>query len=596
MSTSKHFDKICIIVIIIAMLGTIFFMNGEAFGLTRVVDADAEANSDSVYFTDNDQDAGWSTDKATSIVLEGEDISVSGQGAYAYDGSVYIRNAGKYVVSGTLSDGSIVIDAEDASKVWILLNGVEIFCSDDACIRVDQADKVFLTLAEGTENLLSSGEDYSEEALADGTGGVIYAHDDLTINGSGSLTITGTYKHGIEANDDLVITGGMITIDAAGDGIHVNDSLRMKDVGLTITAVDEGIDIDGASQNGYLYIESGTYRIVSEGDGIHAAGDITAAGGDIVIRSGDDGIHSETAAAVLDGTILIEECYEGIEAKTINIAGGDVTIYTEDDGINANGNSDMQTGNGNPAGDMHGFGDRMQGRMSEGNPPGGENGEMPEMPPGGENGEMPEMPQWEENGEMPEMPQQEETAMEDTWIRISGGSVTIINEDGRDADGLDSNGDIYITGGEVRISMEGTDGSNSAIDYASESGGVLEVTGGTIAACGGSSMAEGFDAGSAQVGILYNLESSAEAGTEVQIVNEDGEILLAYTAECAFNSVALSCPELEVGKTYTIMVGDTAEEIIADSTAVITGTVGMGGPQFGNMDSLGGGKHRFMIQ
>jgi len=617
MSTSKHFNKICIIVIILAMLGTVLFMNGEAFGLTRVIDTDSEYHSDDVWFTDNDQDAGWDTSAATVIALEGEDASVSGQGAYAYDGSVYISNAGKYVVSGTLTDGSIVVDAADSSKVWILLDGVEISCADDACIRVDQADKVFLTLAEGTENRLSSGAEYSEEALADGTGGVIFSHDDLTINGSGSLTVTAAYKHGIEANDDLVITGGTITIDAPGDGIHVNDSLRMMETTLTITAVDDGIDIDGAgteetdaaadpSQNGYLHVESGTYTITSEGDAIHTASDITITGGTFTISSGDDGIHSETVFDMVAGTVLIEECYEGIEAKTINIAGGDVTVYPTDDGLNANGNSGMSMGMGNMAAGMAGRKGGMQ-------MPGGEN--MSEMPEMGENGEMPEPPQrpdGENMTEMPEMPQadEEEVAQEalagnmaetenaptdenagaaaeeeETWLCISGGSVTVINESGRDADGLDSNGDIYITGGTVRVSMTGSDGSNSAIDYGSENGGVCEVTGGTLVACGGSSMAEGFDSGSTQVGILYNLETTAEAGTEVQVLDESGEVLLSYTAECAFNSVALSCPELEVGRTYTIAVGDVTEEVTPDSTAVTVGTAGMG------MGGFGGGMH-----
>ena len=111
------------------------------------------------------------------------------------------------------------------------------------------------------------------------------------------------------------------------------------------------------------------------------------------------------------------------------------------------------------------------------------------------------------------------------------------------------------------------------------------MTGGTLVACGGSSMAEGFDSGSTQVGILYNLETTAEAGTEVQVLDESGEVLLSYTAECAFNSVALSCPELEVGRTYTIAVGDVTEEVTPDSTAVTVGTAGMG------MGGFGGGMH-----
>ena len=516
MSTSRHIDKICIIVIAAALIVTILFMNGEAFGMEKVIDEDAEMHSDSMYFTENDQDAAWSSEDAVEIVLADADTTIRGNGAYVLDGSVYIRNAGYYVVSGTLTDGSLVVDAHKSDKVWIRFDGADITCSDDAGLRVDKADKVFLTLAEGSENRISSGETYSEEALADGTGGAVYAHDDLTINGSGALTVTAAYRHGIEANDDLVIAGGTVTVDAAGDGIHVNDSLRMKDVTLTLTAGDDGIDLDGGDtadgqegtetapedlNTGYLYVESGTCHIEAGDDGIHAAGSVTAAGGELTIEAGDDGIHSESDVTVSGGRIRIPSCYEGIEGTTVEIAGGDTEICPSDDGINATG----------------------------------------------------------------------------TGIGISGGSLTIVNGDGQDADGLDSNGDIRITGGTVRISLNGESGMNNAIDYASERGGVCEVSGGSVVACGGIGMAENFSSGSAQPGILYGFEEVVEAGEEIRLLDAEGRVLLSYTPDCAFTAAALSCPELTVGETYTVEAGDVSEEITLDTVAVTAGFEGMGG-------------------
>ena len=147
-----------------------------------------------------------------------------------------------------------------------MLNGVDINCSDDAAFRIEQADKVFLTLAEGTENSLTSGAEYSENALADNTGGAIYAHDDLTINGSGSLRVTAGYKHGIDANDELVITGGSISIEAPGDGLHVNEGLRIENAALTVKAGDEGAHVQGAEA--LLYIASGSISIDSTGAGL----------------------------------------------------------------------------------------------------------------------------------------------------------------------------------------------------------------------------------------------------------------------------------------------------------------------------------------
>ena len=547
MSTHKHIDRICAVVIVLTLLLTALFMHGASLGLEVIVDEDAERNSDSVYFTANDQDGDWDSADATAITLNGESGTVSGNGAYFYDGSLYITGGGTYVVSGTLTDGSIIVDAYSASKVWILLNGVDITCSDNACIRIDEADKVFLTLAEGTENTLESGTEYSEAALADGTDGVIFAHEDLTINGSGSLTVTGGWKHGIAANDDLVITGGTITVDAAADAIHANDSLRIKDASITVTAGDDGIVV--AKENSYLYIESGTIDITSADDGIHTAGDITIIGGSFTITAGDDGIHSDTAIDISDGRILITECYEGIEAIYIDITGGDITIYPSDDGLNANGSSSNGFGFGGMGG------------------------------PGGGRSET------ETTSET------EETASEDgeelTYIRISGGTITVINETGRDADGLDSNGDLYITGGTIWVSLLG-DGSNSALDYGSENGGVCEISGGTIIACGGSSMAETFDSTSSQCSILYNLTNGCEAGTTVSLTDGDGTILLTWDVPCSFSSVVISCPAMQLGETYQIITGDSSEEVTLEDVATSLGSVQAG--MFGGGMKMGGGR------
>lgn len=188
MSTNKHFSAVCAVVLALALIVTVLFMNGEKLGIRVVRDEDAEGNESSQYFTSNDENTDWTA--TTTITLSGDTATVSGPGAYADGGSVTISAAGYYDVSGTLTDGSLVVDAGKNAKVFIRLNGVSITCSDDAAIRVNQADKVFLTLADGTENALTSGETYSAAALADKTDGAIFSHDDLTINGSGSLTYT----------------------------------------------------------------------------------------------------------------------------------------------------------------------------------------------------------------------------------------------------------------------------------------------------------------------------------------------------------------------------------------------------------------------
>jgi len=629
MSTHSKLDKICVAIVVCSLLLTALFMNGEALGITKIVDEDAEQNSDSVYFTENDQNADWDTSDATTITLTGDGAEISGTGAYTNDGNVVITNAGYYVVSGSLTDGYLSVDAYDSSKVFILLRDADIHCSDNACIRVDQADKVFLTLAEGSQNTLTSGASYSEEALADGTDGAIFAHDDLTINGSGSLAVTAEYRHGIAANDDLVITGGTITVTAAADAIHANDSLRIKEASITVEAGDDGLVTSNEAENGYLYIESGTLQVTAADDGIHTTGDITIAGGDLTLSAGDDGIHSDASVYIKDGTVLVKECYEGIEALIIDVSGGEITLYPKDDGFNANGNSDSQIGaggmQGRPGGGMHGgMGGGMRGGMDSSMagsadstdetaaPSDMASADMtgsiqapPDMASADAAGGMqapPDMASADMTGGMqapPDMASEDgnsqsasETVEEETYINISGGTITIINETGTDADGLDSNGDILISGGTIYVSLVGS-GSNSAVDYASENGGVAEISGGTIIACGASSMAEAFDSTSTQASILYNTSTVAEAGTTLAVKDTDGNTLLSWEVPCSFSSALVSCPQMETGGTYRIVIGDNEEEITLEEVSASYGDAQSsmfgGKMNWGGMSPRGGG-------
>jgi len=584
-------------------------MNGESLGITMIVDEDAESYSGTTYFTTNDQNSDWDTEGATVITLTGDGAEISGNGAYVNGQEVVITEAGRYVVSGSLSDGKITVDAHNSSKVWILLDGVDINCSDDACIRVDQAEKVFLTLAENSVNTLTSGSIYSDTALQDGTDGAIFAHDDLTINGSGSLSVTAEYRHGIAANDDLVITGGTITIKAAADAIHANDSVCVKEAQITVDAGDDGIVTANEEENGYMYIESGTIDITSVGDGVHTTGDITITGGSITIAAGDDGIHSDQFVYIEDGEILINECYEGIEALIIDVSGGDITIYPEDDGFNANGGSSDMFGGGPGQGGMHtqtSDTDTAEGHASDTDTAEGQSSETDPVEGQASVTDTAERHASETDtaegqasvtdtaeGHASETDTAEgqasitDTASEETYIAISGGTITIINDSGRDADGLDSNEDIRISGGTIYISLLGS-GSNCAVDYGSESGGVAEITGGTIIACGASSMAEGFSSTSTQASILYNTSTDADKGTTLALEDEEGNILLSWDVPCSFSSALISCPEMQVGNSYQVVIGDSSEEITIEE---ISTSYGDAQSDMGDGNMGGGMKH-----
>ncbi len=286
MSTHKHIDLICIAVTIVTLLITALFMNGEKLGIEKVIDEDLEVYEKTEYFTANDQNGTWSEKGATKITLGGDKAKVRGRGAYAYQGSVVIKNAGYYVIEGTLSDGSVIVDTYRSSKVWIRFNGAHISCSDDAALIVEQAEKVFVTLAGGSDNSIISGASISQDAAAAGRDGAVFARDDLTINGSGALTVNGGYKHGIVANDDLVICGSTLTVTAVKDALRTNDSLRIRDAKITVRAGDDGLTAD--SEDGYIYIESGIFDLDCEDKVLKSPGLITVAGGTFTVNGEEE--------------------------------------------------------------------------------------------------------------------------------------------------------------------------------------------------------------------------------------------------------------------------------------------------------------------
>ena len=535
MSAHKWIDRICVAAILLSVMVTALFMNGEKIGIEPVPDTDAESYAGSEYFTANDLNGDWDASSGTVVTLNGDSAKISGNGAYWLDGSLVIAQSGQYVISGELTDGNIVVDAAQYSKVWILLCGVTLYCSDDSCIRVDQADKVFLTLAAGTENTLTGGDALTETALADGVDAVIFSHDDLTINGCGTLNIVSSYMNGITSKDDLIITGGTVSVAASDHGVRVNDRFRMTSADLTISA---------------------------DRDGIHSEGDIVIRDGTLTITAGDDAIHSDTSVQILGGAILVKDCYEGIEALTIEIAGGDTIIHSRDDGLNANGYTGVSFGGG----------------MNR-------QGQKPEM-----SESMTKPAEWPDAGREDQAnPAEEETfvSAENTWILISGGNLTVLNEDGRDADGIDSNGNITITGGKILVSLTGS-GGNSALDSGGESGGIAVIRGGTIVACGDSSMAEGFELSSTQASILYSPVESVAAGSTVILLDDEGNELISETIPYGFSSLVISCPDMTVGDTYTIRIGEAEETIEVSAVSVSVGEASGAGMAPGN--ALPGGR------
>ena len=479
MSSSKKIDIICIAMAVLALVITLLFMNGKALGLKTVVDEDAEENSDLVYFTKNDLNGNWNTSVATKIVLKDDKVKIAGSGAIVKNGNVVINSGGHYVVNGSLTDGSIIIDAKSGAKVWLLFDGVEINRNDDACIKVSNADKVFLTLAEDSQNSLTSGAVYNEEALAEGVDGAIYSHDDFTINGSGSLSVKADYKHGIAVNDALVITGGSITVSAVSGAIHANENLRICNATLNLSSQNKGIVVKDPES--YFYLESGKINITVSKDAINTEGDVNIIGGEVSISAGDDGIHSEKSINISGGKLSLLSCYEGLEAPDVTISGGDVVIYPTKNGVSAKNKVAETT--------------------------------------------------TETTTKSQALPE----------FKMSGGSLTITNTEDK-TDGIDSDGNVVIDGGKIRICLNGN-GNNNAVEFGTENGGSFLINGGDVLMTAGAIKQEKPSAASAQKYLFKKLRI-VPAGTNISLTDAGGKTISEATPEAAFCNIIISHPDL----------------------------------------------------
>ena len=371
-------------------------------------------------FTKRDLAGTYDESEAVKITLSGKTAACNSSNVQIEDGVVTIKAAGVYVLSGTLTDGTIVVDAGDGDKVQLVLDGVSIMAADYAAIYAKNADKVFVTLAEGAGNSLTVSGDYVQTD-DNNVDAVIFAKCDLTLNGTGSLTVKDNMGHGIVSKDDLVVTGGTYTIYSQDHCLNGKDSVRIADGTFNLSCDEDGIHAgNDDQQDGYVYIE----------------------GGDINISVGDDALHAEGLLIITGGDIDVSKSCEGVEGDKILVTGGDIDVISSDDGFNAAGGSSGSGDNHDGFGDSSGSGDNHDGF-----------------------------------GGGPGMGGVDMDADNDAYILITGGTINI-NANG---DGIDSNGCIGITGGSVYV-LGPSDNGNGAMDYgicAAITGGEIVAVGGS---------------------------------------------------------------------------------------------------------------------
>ncbi len=261
----------------------------------------------------SERDASGDYDASEAVTLSPED-------------ELTITEAGVYLLSGTYSS-MIVVDAGEEAKVQLVLENASLSSESGPAIYVRSADKVFLTAAEGTVNTISDGSDYSFTDGETTPDAAVFSRDDLTINGAGTLTISGNYKHAVVSKDDLVVTAKNLTVSAVSTGLNGKESVAITGASVAITAGSNGIRSDE------IITISGDRVEIKASEGIEATY-VLISGGDIRVSASDDGINAALKSAVY--------------TPTVEITGGSisVTMGTGDtDGIDSNGDIIISGGN-----------------------------------------------------------------------------------------------------------------------------------------------------------------------------------------------------------------------------------------------------------
>ena len=410
--------------------------NGSSAVTTTAASLD-NAVSKSEMFTERDLSDDYDESEAETITLSGNSAKTSAASGVSIDGStITISAEGVYVVSGSLSDGQIIVDADDAAKVQIVLKDASVTSSDSAALYVKSADKVFVTTAAGTENTLANGGSFTADGDTN-VDGAVYAKDDITFNGSGSLTISSPAGHGVVGNDDVKFGGGTYVITASGHGVKANDSARFAESDVTITA---GSDKDG------VHVADSDVEDAAQSESFFYMAD-----GSLTINAQDDGIHADAKVIIEGGSIIINESYEGIEGLSIQISGGSTTLTAIDDGLNAAGGNST-SGNGAFGGDDWNGG----GMMNDGGTDGSIviSGGNVSITAGGDGVDS--------NGS----------------VEITGGYTVVQGPSSGDTSVLDYNGTATISGG----TFIGTGGAGMAENFSSASQGLIAVSTGNQSA------------------------------------------------------------------------------------------------------------------
>ncbi|MDR1206456.1 MAG: carbohydrate-binding domain-containing protein [Peptococcaceae bacterium] len=559
-------------------------------------------------YKSEDLDSAWSETDAVTVVFTGNSAAVSGGGAAFAEGVLTVSQAGTYVLSGTLTDGQILIDAGKDDLVRLVLNGVSLNHSSGSVIYAPQAGKTVLILPKGTQNTVADGSNYTFPEGETEPDAAIFAQDDLTVTGEGALSVTGAYKHGIRSNDVLAVMNGFLTVQSAGDGLRGRDGVAVRSGTLVIEAAGDGIQSnnDEDAAKGFVILNGGTYAINAAQDGIQAESALTVTDGEFNIVTGGGaanappqtenarggfggrGRNGEASEAAASDETGVSESKKALKAgKLIYIGGGSFTVDSEDDSVHSNGDITvtagtftLQTGDDTFHADnqlLISGGEIDIQKCYEGL-------EGLSVTVSGGNisivaaDDAINAAGGNDSGAGGPMGADRFASGGDRYVRISGGALDLFAA----RDGIDSNGDIFLEGGATAIS-----GPSQGMEGAVDLDGAFVVTGGTLITAG-SALSPASN--STQASILVSYSAPQASGSVIALKNAEGRTLLEYTSRNAYSASAFTSPELTEGETYALYIdGEKRTDITLSGAVTAINDDGAGYTLRGGFGGGGGG-------
>jgi len=518
-------------------------------------------------------DYSWDNSKVVSIVFNGTTISEKSDSVTVDGTTVTITGSGTYRLTGSLTDGHLIVNAGSEAFVRLLFGGTSINCSSGAPVVVQKASKVIIILEDATENTLTDGLTYVVDEDNE-PNAALFSKAYLGFSGKGTLYVKANYSDGITSKDGMTISAGTFSVTAKDDGIRGKDYLVVHDGKFTVSSGGDGLKSDNeeAAALGYISIDKGSFKIAASGDAVSAKTNVEIADGTFDLESGGGagakegpapgggggtsggysgtvsakGIKGLTSVKIAAGSFTINSADDALHSDNeVSLNGGTFTISTGDDAIHADKSILLKADSLNILSSYEGIEsgsiDFVSGYMSLVTTDDGFNATMG-------------------------------TAVENddgSKLKIEGGNILVNSSDG---DGIDSNGSVQMTGGVVIVH-----GPKSQPEVGIDVNGSFNISGGILLATGPNSgnMIEATSSSSQQYAAEIIISSTLAASTLFHIEDAEGKELITYKPFRAVYYVVFSSPELSSGSTYSVFTGGSSTGTL--SNGVYSGGTYSGG-------------------